>query len=227
MTTTTSETKEERNNILVGGMKGWERKQDVIEKQLLFPLLWMKSPLKGSWSFTETLLLHILLTLPGEEEDLPVTWQWTEEETVVDLLARYRSPVMDDYLLIHVRKPSVEDFSTLLLAQSNIIQPKRPLLLENNKTFLKWINGISSKTTVVSIQRRKHCLPGHNIPKTQIYVELSEDETLELSWEEKEKVFVVITRWWWIKIHGQTSPPNRNSSPFNIGGLYTADELSD
>lgn len=39
MTTTTSETKEEMNNILVGGMKGWERKQDVIEKQLLFPLL--------------------------------------------------------------------------------------------------------------------------------------------------------------------------------------------
>lgn len=99
MTTTTSETKEEMNNILVGGMKGWERKQDVIEKQLLFPLLWMKSPLKGSWSFTETLLLHILLTLPREEEDLPVTWQWTEEEAVVDLLARYRSPVMDDYLL--------------------------------------------------------------------------------------------------------------------------------
>lgn len=38
--------------------------------------------------------------------------QWTEEEAVVDLLARYRSPVMDNYLLIHVRKASVEDFST-------------------------------------------------------------------------------------------------------------------
>lgn len=72
----------------------------------------MKSPLKGSWSFTETLLLHILWALPEEAEDLPVTCQWTEEEAVVDLLARYRSPVMDDYLLIHVRKASVEDFST-------------------------------------------------------------------------------------------------------------------